>query len=456
MCPAATRAPTPRPSPPTPRQCTSCRPRALRSPRTCSTSSALTAWARLKVGGSAPAAPAGRWRSQRRCAARGRGGRRQGDARPTTLCPIADAVQAVNPNDTSTVQAVKDRPLEAFSSLFQVRRFACPALHARTPAGLTWRGTAHAGRHPNPRRGCHRNRKLQRQHQQQRQRLHGHRPQRRHHLRPAQGAGRRRGGVRGGAGRAGCLTLGTPLQAWSNCNDNWMLAGNLCRASCGRCTLPSPQSSSASAGSGASSGACTDEQPDSVSCQQQKQYGKCSEAWFISNNYCAATCGRCTSGSNPSPPSSPAPAGGCSDAQPSDGTTCQLRQVRAALVTSALVTCPPARARPPASPVHTQPPLPPLAAGLGPLLAGVVQDHRALPENVWLLLQRLPQQPQPQPLRLRRLHRQAARRLLLPAAKGLWQVHRGMVCQRQLLRSDLWALRRRRRRRPRRGCLQLR
>lgn len=38
--------------------------------------------------------------------------------------------------------------------------------------------------------------------------------------------------------------------------------------------------------------------PGSFSCSEQKGWGKCSEDFFVQNNYCAATCGRCGGGSH--------------------------------------------------------------------------------------------------------------------------------------------------------------
>ncbi len=49
----------------------------------------------------------------------------------------------------------------------------------------------------------------------------------------------------------------------------------------------------------ASSGASCDDKPtsDGFTCEQQKAWGKCTEAWFVNQGYCASTCGRCGGGS---------------------------------------------------------------------------------------------------------------------------------------------------------------
>lgn len=41
---------------------------------------------------------------------------------------------------------------------------------------------------------------------------------------------------------------------------------------------------------------CDDTPPDTqFTCQQQQRFGKCNEPFMLQGNYCAATCGRCTS-----------------------------------------------------------------------------------------------------------------------------------------------------------------
>ena len=38
---------------------------------------------------------------------------------------------------------------------------------------------------------------------------------------------------------------------------------------------------------------CSDVQADHYSCQDQKSWGKCDASWMIDGNYCQKTCGRC-------------------------------------------------------------------------------------------------------------------------------------------------------------------
>ena len=62
---------------------------------------------------------------------------------------------------------------------------------------------------------------------------------------------------------------------------------------------------------------CWDQTPESGSCQQQKDWGKCSESWLVDGGFCRATCGLCGGGATPSPAaSSPASS---SDTSSSDG-----------------------------------------------------------------------------------------------------------------------------------------
>ena len=42
-----------------------------------------------------------------------------------------------------------------------------------------------------------------------------------------------------------------------------------------------------------SDSSCSDTQVDRYSCQQQKSWGKCDASWMISGNHCQKTCGRC-------------------------------------------------------------------------------------------------------------------------------------------------------------------
>lgn len=79
--------------------------------------------------------------------------------------------------------------------------------------------------------------------------------------------------------------------------QNWMIKGNFCRATCGRCTLGA---SSSSASSTSASSDCSDKAvPSSVSygtCEQQKDWGKCDDDWMKKGGYCRKTCGACGGG----------------------------------------------------------------------------------------------------------------------------------------------------------------
>ena len=113
------------------------------------------------------------------------------------------------------------------------------------------------------------------------------------------------------------------------CSQPWLLSGNYCRATCGRCKLAGQQNSgdgskdkeggsdgsssssddgqsdsssssssssfsSSSSSSSSSSGACSDvTPPGEAGCQQQKEWGKCGDAYMQKGNYCARSCGRC-------------------------------------------------------------------------------------------------------------------------------------------------------------------
>jgi hypothetical protein len=80
-------------------------------------------------------------------------------------------------------------------------------------------------------------------------------------------------------------------QRFGKCNEPWMVQGNFCAATCGRCTPAEAPVSPAT------EGRCTDTRPDSrFTCQQQQRFGKCNEPWMVQGNFCAATCGRCRRG----------------------------------------------------------------------------------------------------------------------------------------------------------------
>ena len=87
--------------------------------------------------------------------------------------------------------------------------------------------------------------------------------------------------------------------------------------------VATPMTSSHSASgdsSSSSSDNCWDKTPDTGSCQQQKDWGKCSESWLKDGGYCKATCGLCGSGSSdasaassPAPTPSPSSSDSCED-----------------------------------------------------------------------------------------------------------------------------------------------
>eukprot|EP01026_Neomeris_dumetosa_P040344 TRINITY_DN332_c1_g1_i1.p2 TRINITY_DN332_c1_g1~~TRINITY_DN332_c1_g1_i1.p2 ORF type:complete len:254 (+),score=49.32 TRINITY_DN332_c1_g1_i1:181-942(+) len=80
------------------------------------------------------------------------------------------------------------------------------------------------------------------------------------------------------------------------CDKDWMIDGNYCEKTCGRCFLPSdcfditaPTTASLIGGS-------------APSCEQRKQWGGCDSDYLRLNNYCAATCGFCgEAASTPAP-----------------------------------------------------------------------------------------------------------------------------------------------------------
>ena len=121
---------------------------------------------------------------------------------------------------------------------------------------------------------------------------------------------------------------------WGKCGEAWMAAGNYCAATCGRCSQQSGSSAQASASSSSSSSSggsgCSDTAPPgSDGCWQQKQWGKCSEGWLLASNYCAATCGRCgqqqqqqQSGAAASSSASASSSSGCSDNAPPGSNGC--------------------------------------------------------------------------------------------------------------------------------------
>ena len=97
------------------------------------------------------------------------------------------------------------------------------------------------------------------------------------------------------------------LQAYGKCDSPWMLAGNYCAATCGRCAqaaaaptqpaaespAPAPASYGAASAPAALAAKCTDVAPPELGCGEQKAYGKCNSEWMVAAGYCMATCGRC-------------------------------------------------------------------------------------------------------------------------------------------------------------------
>ncbi|KAL6779378.1 hypothetical protein ACKKBG_A12095 [Auxenochlorella protothecoides x Auxenochlorella symbiontica] len=91
---------------------------------------------------------------------------------------------------------------------------------------------------------------------------------------------------------------------WGQCSQSWLTSGSYCQATCGSCGSSASGSSPASSSSPSTSGSsdCQDTPPSGGStCEQQLQWGACSQGWMTSGNYCAATCGRCGSGASTSP-----------------------------------------------------------------------------------------------------------------------------------------------------------
>lgn len=120
---------------------------------------------------------------------------------------------------------------------------------------------------------------------------------------------------------------------WGKCGENWLIAGKFCRSTCGRCSSgeSSSDTSSSSSSLETSDGGCVDIAPtDGSTCQQQKDWGKCGENWLISGNFCRLTCGRCSGSSSSdatsdssSSDSSTSSSSDCTDTAPNDGFSCQ-------------------------------------------------------------------------------------------------------------------------------------
>eukprot|EP00884_Botryococcus_braunii_P020650 jgi/Botrbrau1/7269/Bobra.0318s0007.1 len=90
-----------------------------------------------------------------------------------------------------------------------------------------------------------------------------------------------------------CADISPPNQALTcyyifyfwKCDEDF--AQGYCNYSCRRCPKEVKKA--------ASLPACTDTLPDwsPHNCQEQHQFGKCNEAWMLDGNHCAKTCGRC-------------------------------------------------------------------------------------------------------------------------------------------------------------------
>lgn len=98
-------------------------------------------------------------------------------------------------------------------------------------------------------------------------------------------------------------------KGWNNCFDDWMIEGDFCAATCGRCELP-PGKPIAVDNIGridqrrdrgtdntdypTDRVECDDLQAsDGYTCETQKGLGRCDAEWFIVGAYCRRTCGRC-------------------------------------------------------------------------------------------------------------------------------------------------------------------
>lgn len=125
---------------------------------------------------------------------------------------------------------------------------------------------------------------------------------------------------------------------FGNCEQSWMKDGKFCEDSCGRCKCagaytpksttrspsPSPRPSVSSSPSPAANRTvtralrrptppkpegcnCTDIDPvnSTYNCEQQKDFGQCSDDWIVKGGFCQWTCGYCT---KPNCPGAPKPA----------------------------------------------------------------------------------------------------------------------------------------------------
>lgn len=127
---------------------------------------------------------------------------------------------------------------------------------------------------------------------------------------------------------------------WGNCNDDWMVSGDFCAATCGRCggsdcwdkevggkeqtncavchgvpPLPHPPSHCAESWNlylhvmipvpiqhmsiSHEDARKLNHLPvcaDGYTCAQRKEWGNCNDDWMVSGGFCEQTCGRCDSG----------------------------------------------------------------------------------------------------------------------------------------------------------------
>eukprot|EP01025_Chloroclados_australasicus_P000916 TRINITY_DN1030_c0_g1_i3.p1 TRINITY_DN1030_c0_g1~~TRINITY_DN1030_c0_g1_i3.p1 ORF type:complete len:692 (+),score=68.05 TRINITY_DN1030_c0_g1_i3:194-2269(+) len=81
-------------------------------------------------------------------------------------------------------------------------------------------------------------------------------------------------------------------KGFGQCDARWMIEGDYCKRTCGRCfqtPAPTPRPPSSPA-----PGRCTNIAPDDrFTCQQQRDFGKCNESWMLAGDFCKRTCGRC-------------------------------------------------------------------------------------------------------------------------------------------------------------------
>jgi len=84
-----------------------------------------------------------------------------------------------------------------------------------------------------------------------------------------------------------CTDIPTPdeytceqQKVWGKCTAGFMLKGDFCAKTCGRC--------------GGTGEYCTNlPTPDGYTCEQQKGWGKCTADFMLQGGFCAKTCGRC-------------------------------------------------------------------------------------------------------------------------------------------------------------------